>query len=157
MKISSFTERLPHFQCEFTMQIIIADFAWNTNCHRWHQNLLKMYFLSFTHKKTSTPKTFSSNISLGNKRVNRSYSNGSGYKIPWLDLWKAVAIRSGLTVCKNGLPLKIGFPDTVYLCNKLNEEHAGKIEDIRKRRNIKLAKMDLSSKKMGMVPVFPRS
>ena len=35
--------------------------------------------------------------------------------------------------------------------------HSHLIEDIRKRRNIKLAKMDLSSKKMGMVPVFPRS
>lgn len=55
---------------------------------------------------------------------------------------------------KNGLSLKIGFPDIIHLGNKLNEEHAKEIGDICKRRNITLAKMELSSKKMGMKPVF---
>lgn len=155
MKICSFTERLDTlpmwahyannhrgFCMEYKLSSLTSEFA---------ENVFPVLYTQEGINSTSILKQYFS----GNKRINpdRILMVPFIKSIDWSyeKEWRYVLDNPAL---KNGLPLKIGFPDTVYLGNKLNEEHVREIEDICKRRNIKMAQKELSSKKMGMVPVF---
>lgn len=67
-----------------------------------------------------------------------------GYEKEWRYIPNNPAVQGGMTY-------KIGYPKAIYPGNKIREEDAQTNEKLYKNKNIKLARMVLSSTRFGMV------